>query len=148
MRLRELCLCAPLALCSSCFIVPYRGVEPAGNRHGLIAPADVEGLKPGKATRADVLCALGEPDMIFSNGARFVYHTRVAKWWWYAYMVADQIDLEFGDDVFTCFHFDEHGLLDARWEHDEGFVGTPFDSISDEQAEHLTRRPASARSTK
>lgn len=146
MRLRELCLCAPLALCSSCFIVPYRGVEPAGNRHGLIAPADVEGLKPGKATRADVLCALGEPDMIFSNGARFVYHTRVAKWWWYAYMVADQIDLEFGDDVFTCFHFDEHGLLDARWEHDEGFCCTESGTISDEQVEHLTRRPASARS--
>ena len=66
----------------------------------------------------------------------------------WAYIVAGVIDMEIGDDVFNCFHFDEHGQLDARWRHVEGFGGNSLDRTPEEVVEHLTRRPASSGSVK
>jgi hypothetical protein len=143
-NLRGLCLGALLAPCSSCIPIPCHGVETSPDRHGTLAQADLDALQPGQATRDDVLCTLGEPDRVFEDGSRFVYHTRVVRWYLIFYIVVDEADVQLGDDVFTCFHFDEHGLLDARWVHSESYDGNGFHEISDEKAERWTRRPSSA----
>lgn len=65
---RTLCIAAPWLL-SACIVVP------AGNLPGPAAvPATAVGaLQPGKATRLDVLMALGDPDYRYAADRAFGY---------------------------------------------------------------------------
>jgi len=102
---------AALALCSGCVMYPRQGARDVGQQRGFASAADVSALEPGCATRADVVCALGEPDFVFEGGRYLAYWTREGLWegWW--------LTLErtwWGRDHVLYFVFDDRGRLSER----------------------------------
>jgi hypothetical protein len=105
-----------LSLAPGCVIYPDSGILESGQRRGFATPEARTALAPGTATRADVLCALGQPDWAAPDGARLVYWTREAQWVFFVYLVFDMAAEISGDDHFLTFEFDAQGRVLAQAE--------------------------------
>jgi len=119
---------APLALLAgaSCVWVPDHGYGCTWNRRGEIPAAARAALVPEGATRADVLCLLGEPDWISGDETRFVYWTREVSSWMLIYVIVDAATMVWGTDHYLLFEFDARGGLTVQREVTEpvgGFGG-------------------------
>lgn len=146
MRARLALFLAAAALGPGCLSFPDRGIDRVGQRRGFACASDLAALQPGSATRADVLCTLGEPDWSFDGGRRLVYWTREVRWRTIAYVVFDAAERVSGEDHLSCFEFDPSGRLAALRQCTRPFSGRPASApILEAQAEEYTRSAAPAR---
>lgn len=89
-----------------------RGAIPATARAALV---------PGRATRADVLLELGEPDWSSADEARLLFWTHEVESVGIVYLVVEGAGLTWGEDRFLLFEFDEKGLLRSQRERTRSF---------------------------
>lgn len=92
--------------CAGCvWWVPDHGQNPADR--GTVPAAVRASFSPGITTRVDVLCALGEPDWMRADEARFVYRARVSD----SHLMVLFIRHEWGTTHWDTFEFDPNGVL-------------------------------------
>lgn len=112
-------LVIPLAL-SACLVVPIFPHEHTESRKyvGENAP---ESFKPGTTTRADILLALGEPDIQSENHLRFTYTRKTSLGGMLLLIAGSGSGAAFGGESVAYSHltvrFDDAGKLeDSRFE--------------------------------
>jgi hypothetical protein len=118
---RDVGIALALAFAPGCLIYPDSGILEDGQRRGFAPREALAALVPGSSTRADVLCALGQPDWASADGSQLAYWTREVQWILFAYVIADLALEASGDDHFLLFRFDERGRLAERAERTESF---------------------------
>jgi hypothetical protein len=109
--------------CAGCLWIPDHGYGCPWSRRGEVPATSCAALVPGRATRADVLCELGQPEWIRGDERRLVYWTREITSWMFHYVIADAVTFVWGTDHFLLFEFDERGSLAARREITVSFQG-------------------------
>lgn len=107
-RARVAGLCGILLALSGCLVLPtapYR-VDPTSRRR--IQPEQVKALAPGVATRADVLLALGDPEMRLDGERLLLYQWGTASGLFLSESAGGPLASSFHD---LLFEFDDTGLL-------------------------------------
>lgn len=107
-RARRLAAVALLG-CAGCAWVPDQGQR--SRDRGTVPVAVRAQFSPRTTTRADVLCALGDPDWMRADESRFAYRARVTDGYFFIYLVGGLGVFEWATLHSDLFEFDRSGVL-------------------------------------
>lgn len=108
--------CMWCILCSGCIAIPtdFYGY---GTRRNVSEETEAK-LVVGATTKEDVLLALGQPDLVMSNGATFIYKWEKIKGIGISLVPLPNAlgaPVDFQKDFQLRLKFDENGVLVEKW---------------------------------